>query len=70
MILEGTCTSKESYIRETRRNVEIRWEEHKDTQEDSELAKYSRNHSGHALTWIVLYSALRDDWIKKTLNFQ
>ena len=32
MFYNGTCTYKESHIGGTRSNVEIRWEEHEDTQ--------------------------------------
>ena len=32
MIYKGTCSCQESYIGETVRNVQIRWQEHEDTQ--------------------------------------
>ena len=35
-IYEGVCSCQESYIGETVRNVESRWQEHEDTQKDSE----------------------------------
>ena len=37
VIQGGVCSCQESYIGETVRNVEIRWEEHEDTQKDSEV---------------------------------
>ena len=43
MIYEGICSCQESYIGETVRNVEIRWQEHEDTQKDSEPAKHLKN---------------------------
>ena len=43
MIYEGECSCQESYIGETVRNVEIRWQEHEDTQKDSEPAKHLKN---------------------------
>ena len=38
VIYEGVCSCQESYIDETVRNVEIRWQEYEDTQSDSEPA--------------------------------
>ena len=40
VIHEGVCSCQESYIGEAARNVEIRWQEHEDTQKDSEPAKH------------------------------
>ena len=40
VIYEGVCSCEASYIGETGRNVEIRWQEHEDIQKDSELAKH------------------------------
>ena len=39
MVNEGVCSCQESYINETVRKVEIRWQEHKDIQKNSEPAK-------------------------------
>ena len=43
VIYEDVCSCQESYIGETVRNVEIRWQEHEDTQKDSEPAKHLKN---------------------------
>ena len=37
VIYEGVCSCQESYISETVRNVEIRWQEHEDTQKVQNL---------------------------------
>ena len=39
VVNEGVCSCQESYIDETVRKVEIRWQEHKDIQKNSEPAK-------------------------------
>ena len=57
VICEGVCSCQESYIGETVRNVEIRWQEHDDTQKDSELAKHLKNDPTHSFTWKVLLPA-------------
>lgn len=46
VIYKGTCTCKESYTGETKRNVEIQ----RDTQKDSKLAKHLRKHAGQSFT--------------------
>ena len=57
VIYEGICSCQESYIGETVRNVEIRWQEHEDTQKDSEPAKHLKNNPTHSFTWKVLLPA-------------
>ena len=54
VIYEGVCSCQESYIGETVRNVEIRWQEHEDTQKDSEPAKHLKNNPTHSFIWNVL----------------
>ena len=51
------CFCQESYIGETVRNVEIRWQEHEDTQKYSELEKLLKNNPTHSFTWKVLLPA-------------
>ena len=57
MIYEGVCSCQESYIGETVRNVEIRWQEHEYTQKDLEPAKHLTNNPTHSFTWKVLLAA-------------
>ena len=45
------------YEGETVRTVEIRWQEHEDTQKDSEPAKHLKNNPTHSFTWKVLLPA-------------
>ena len=57
MIYKGVCSCQESYIDETVRNVEIRWQEHEDTQKDLEPAKHLKINPTHSFTWKVLLPA-------------
>ena len=56
VIFESVCSYQESYIGETVRNIEIGWQEHEDTQRDSEPAKHLKNNPTHSFTWKVLVS--------------
>ena len=50
MIYEEVCSCQESYIGETVRNIEIRWQEYEDTQKDSEPAKHLKSNPTHSST--------------------
>ena len=54
---EAVSSCQESYIRDTIRNVEIRWQEHEDTQKDSKPAKHLKKNPTHSLTRKVLFPA-------------
>ena len=72
MIYKVTCSCGETYIGETIRNTSIRWEEHNDPPNKSELAKHLKINFHHVFNWITLrnleasYSAS----LKPTLNEQ
>ena len=57
VIYEGVCSCQESYIGETVRNVEIRWQEHEDTQKDLDPAKHLKKNPTHSFTSKVLLPA-------------
>ena len=54
MIYECACSCQESHIGETVRNVEIRRQEHEDTQKDSEPVKHLKNNPTYSFTWKLL----------------
>ena len=56
-IYEGQCSCKLSYIRETKRNSEIRWREHKNPAGKTEPAKHLMENTSHKFTWRVLLDA-------------
>ena len=57
MIYEGACSCQESYIGDAVRDVEIRWQEHEDTQKDSEPTKHLKNNPAHSFISKVLLLA-------------
>ena len=56
-IFKGMCVSDETYIGETIRNVDIRWNEHKDIRKESEPAKHLRENLNHKFKWETLLQA-------------
>ena len=52
----------------TRRNVELRWEEHENTSKDSEPAKHLKGNLSHNLSWKILFAAPENKRICKTLE--
>ena len=67
-IYEGVCTCKENYIGETKRNVEIRWQEHSDINKISEPPRHLKSNPMHAFTWKVLMTAPLNDGARKNLE--
>ena len=51
VILEGVCTCKDNYISETKQNVEMRWEDHKNMNKISEPSRYLKSNPTHVFTW-------------------
>ena len=47
VIYEGLCVCEQTYIGKTRRNVELRREEHENTSKDSEPAKHLKGNLSH-----------------------
>ena len=59
IVYMGTCSCNESYIRETKRNAEIRWKEHcSNNDKKSEVAEHLLRNTGHTIEWQVTTSAL------------
>ena len=64
----GVFTCKENYIGETKRHVEIRWEEHSDISKISEPSRHLKSNPTHAFTWKVLMTATINDHMRKNLE--
>ena len=62
------CTCKENYIGKTKRNIEIRWEEHSDMSNISELSIHLKSNSTLAFTWKVIMTARIIDDVKKNFD--
>ena len=65
-ICKGMCVYKENYMDETKRNVEIRWEEHSDIKRISEPSGHLK--IIHTFTWKVLMTAPINDRVTKNLE--
>ena len=56
-ICEGICFCSANYIDETKKNVETRWNEHENPNEDSEPAKHLRKFSDLKFDWKIFLTA-------------
>ena len=68
VIYEGVCVCEQTYIGETRRNVELRWEEHENISKDSEPAKHLKENLSHKFTCKILFAAPENIQIRKILE--
>ena len=51
------CVSEQTYIGETRRNVELRWGKYENTSNDSEPAKHLKENLSHKFSMKILFAA-------------
>ena len=65
---KGVWVCEQTYIDETRRNVELRWEEHENTSKDSEPAKRLKENLKHKFSWKILFVAPENKHICKILE--
>ena len=65
VIYEGVCVCEQTYIGETGRNVELRWEEHENISKDTEAAKHLKENSSHNFSCKILFSAPENKQIRK-----
>ena len=68
IIYEGVCISEQAYIGETRRNVELRWEEHDNTSKGSKPAKHLKENLSHKISSTILFAAPENKGIRKILE--
>ena len=65
---EDTCSCLANYIRETKRNVETRWNEHENSNKDSEPAKHLRDYPDYKFDWKILLTAPANLKLRKILE--
>ena len=62
------CVCEQAYIDETRRNVELRWEEHENMSKDAEPEKHLKENFSHKFWWKILFAASENNRIHKILE--
>ena len=67
-IYKGVCSCGESYIGETIRNVEVRWDEHNNSMNKSNPSKHIKDNLDHVLNWSVLANAPKNMFQRKVLE--
>ena len=57
VIYKGICSCGETYVGETIRYCEIKWDEHNDVNKNSESAKHLATNIEHEISWYILARA-------------
>ena len=68
VIYDGVCVSEQTYIGETKRYVELRWEEHENICKDFEPAKHLKENLSHKFSWKILFAEPVNKRIRKILE--
>ena len=68
VIYKGDCSCGSCYIGETKRNAEVRWNEHNNPTKSSEPSKHLPNNINHYFTWAVISNAPKDAKTRKNLE--
>ena len=65
---KGDCSCGSRYIAETKRNAEVRWNEHNNAIKSSEPSKHLRSNNNHYFTWAVISNAPKNAKIRTNLE--
>ena len=68
VIYNGTCTWKEFYIRQTRRNSEVGWNEHCSLKKSFEVGDNLLVNPDHNITWQIIAKAPAQTFKRKILE--
>ena len=68
VIYKGDCSCWLRYIGETKRNAEVRWNEHNNPTKSSEPSKHFRSNINHCFTWAVISNAAKNAKTRKNLE--
>ena len=68
VIYKGDCFCGSRYIGESKRNAEVRWNEHNNPTKSSEPSKHFRNNINHYFTWDVILNAPKIAKTRKNLE--
>ena len=68
VICKGDCSCGSRYIGETKRNAEVRWNEHNNPTKSSEPSKHLGSNINHYFTWAVISNAPKNAKTRKNLE--
>ena len=68
VIYRGDCSSDQNCRGETVRNANIRWNEHKDKNSKSELAKDLKENPTYKFTWAIISKAPKNVCKRRVLE--
>ena len=68
VVYKGDCSCGSRYIGETKRNAEVRWNEHNNPTKSSEPSKHLRSNINHYFTWAVISNAPKNAKTRKNLE--
>ena len=68
VIYKGTCTCKEFYIRETKRNSKVPWNEHCSLKKSSEVEDHLLVNRDHNITWQIIGKPPPQTFTRKILE--
>ena len=68
VIYKGDCSCGSRYIGETKRNAEVRWNEHNNPTKSSEPSKHLQSNINHYFTWAVISNAPKNAKNRKNLE--
>ena len=68
VIYKWDCSCGSRYIGETKRNAEVRWNEHNNPTKNSEPSKHLRSNINHSFTWAVNSNATKNAKTRKYLE--
>ena len=68
VIYKGDCSSDSCYLGETKRNAEVRWNEHNNPTKSSEPSKHLRSNINLSFIWAVTSNAPKNAKTRKNLE--
>ena len=68
VICKGDCSCVSRYIGETKRNAEVRWNDHNNPTKSSELSKHFQRNINYYFTWTVISDAPKNAKTRKNLE--
>ena len=68
VLYKGDCSYGSRYIGETKRDPEVRWNEHNNPMKSSEPSKHLRNTIDHCFTWSIISKVPKNGKAKSNLE--